>query len=67
MGWARRIAGYFFGIIIVLFGFLWITSTMTMSVILVGSIGLMIVIGGFVIVYLGHRAGRKKTQQLQPQ
>jgi hypothetical protein len=67
MGWARRIAGYFFGIIIVLFGFLWITSTMTMSVILIGSIGLMIVIGGFVIVYLGHRAGRKKTQQLQPQ
>jgi apolipoprotein N-acyltransferase len=67
MGWARRIAGYFFGIIIVLFGFLWITSTMTMSLILVGSIGLMIVIGGFVIVYLGHRAGRKKTQQLQPQ
>jgi len=67
MGWARRITGYFFGIIIVLFGFLWITSTMTMSIILVGSIGLMIVIGGFVIVYLGHRAGRKKTQQLQPQ
>ena len=67
MGWISKIAGYFFGILIVLFGFLWIISTMTVSVIVVGSIGLMIVIGGFVIVYLGHRAGRKKTQQLQPQ
>jgi divalent metal cation (Fe/Co/Zn/Cd) transporter len=67
MGWIRRIAGYFFGILIVFFGFLWIISTMTMSVILIGSIGLIIVIGGFVIMYLVHRAGRNKSQQLQPQ
>ena len=67
MGWIRRIAGYFFGILIVFFGFLWIRSTMTMSVILIGSIGLIIVIGGFVIIYLVHRAGRNKSQQLQPQ
>jgi hypothetical protein len=62
MGWAKKIAGYFFGVIIVLFGFLWIASTMTMSVILVGFIGLMIISGGFVIMYLGHRSGRKKKQ-----
>ncbi|HSL14543.1 MAG TPA: hypothetical protein VK882_09840 [Nitrososphaeraceae archaeon] len=66
MGWASKITGYFFGVIMVLFGFLWITSTMTMSVIFIGSIGLMIVLGGFVIIYLGHRSGRKK-KQLQPQ
>ena len=65
MGWAKKIAGYFFGVIIVLFGFLWIASTMTMSVIFVGSIGLIIISGGFVIMYLGHRSGRKK-KQLQP-
>ena len=48
MGWAKKIAGYFFGVVIVLFGFLW-----------------MIISGGFVIMYLGHRSGRKK-KQLQP-
>ena len=67
MGWTRKIAGYFTGIIIILFGFLWIASTMTISIILVGSLGLMIVIGGFVIMYLGHRSGRNKAQQIQPQ
>jgi hypothetical protein len=67
MGWARKIAGYFFGIIIILFGFLWIASTMPIPIILVGSIGLMIVIGGFVIMHLVHRSGRNKTQQIQPQ
>ncbi len=36
MGLISKIAGYFFGIIIVLVGLLWITSTMTISVILVG-------------------------------
>jgi hypothetical protein len=66
MGWASKIAGYFFGVIIVLFGFLWISSTMTLSVIIIGSIGLVIVLGGFVIMYLGHRNGRK-NKQLQPQ
>ncbi len=64
MGLISKIAGYFFGIIIVLFGLLWITSTMTISVILVGLIGLLMVIGGFGIMYLGHRSGRKKKQEL---
>lgn len=64
MGLLGKIAGYFFGIIIVLVGILWITSTMTISVILVGLIGLLMVIGGFGIMYLGHRSGRKKKQEL---
>ena len=64
MGFLSRIAGYFFGIIIFLFGILWITSTMTISVIIIGSIGLLMVIGGFVIMYLGHRSGRKKKTEL---
>ena len=64
MGLISKIAGYFFGILIVLVGLLWITSTMTISVILVGLIGLLMVIGGFGIMYLGHRSGRKKKQEL---
>ena len=64
MGLISKIAGYFFGIIIVLVGLLWITSTMTISVILVGLIGLLMVMGGFGIMYLGHRSGRKKKQEL---
>lgn len=68
MGRASKIAGYFFGIIIVLFGFFWIAATMSMPAIFAGDyilIGLIIVIGGFVIIYLGHRSGGKK-QELQP-
>jgi hypothetical protein len=64
MGWASKIVGYFFGIIIVLFGILWITSTIPIPVILIGLIGLIIVIAGFGIMYLGHRSGRKKKQEL---
>lgn len=64
MGLLSKITGYFFGIIIVLFGILWITSTMTISVILVGLIGLLMVIGGVGIMYLGHKSGRKKKQEL---
>jgi len=65
MGWASKITGYFFGVIIVLFGFLWIASTMTIPLVIIGSIGLIIVLGGFVIVYLGHKSGRKKKQLQQ--
>lgn len=64
MGWASKIVGYFFGIIIVLFGILWITSTIPIPVILIGLIGLIMVIAGFGIMCLGHRSGRKKKQEL---
>ena len=64
MGKASKIVGYFFGIIIVLFGIIWITSTIPLSLILVGSIGVIRVRGGFGIRYGGHRSGRKKKQEL---
>ena len=64
MGKASKIVGYFFGILIVLFGIIWITSIIPISIILVGSIGLIIVIGGFGIIYLVHRLDRKKKQKL---
>jgi uncharacterized membrane protein HdeD (DUF308 family) len=65
MGCASKIAGYFFGIIIVVFGIIWITSTIPLPVILVGVIGLIMVIGGISIMYLGHRSGRNKKQELE--
>ena len=64
MGLISRIAGYFIGIIIVLVGLLWITSTMTISVVLIGLIGLLMVMGGFGIMYLGHRSGSNKKHEI---
>ncbi len=55
MGKASKIVGYFFGILIVLFGIIWIMSKIPISLILVGSIGLITVMGGFGFIYLGHR------------
>ena len=67
MGWVSKITGYFFGIIIVLFGLLWIISAIPLSVILDGLIGLNIVILGFCILYSVHKAGiqNKHRQELQ--
>ncbi|MGZ5471701.1 MAG: hypothetical protein ACXWE0_08505, partial [Nitrososphaeraceae archaeon] len=63
MGWICKITAYFFGIIIVLFGLLWIISAIPLSIILDGLIGLNIVILGFCIIYSVHRAGRQKKHQ----
>lgn len=65
MGYARKFAGFFLGLLIVSFGLFWIASTMTIPLVIIGSIGLIIVLGGFVIVYLGHKSGRKKKQLQQ--
>ena len=62
MGYASKFAGYFLGVVIVSFGLLWIASTMTIPLVIIGSIGLIIVLGGFAIIYLGHKSGRKKKQ-----
>ena len=67
MGWVSKITGYFFGIIIVLFGLLWIISAIPLSVIIDGLIGLNIVILGFFILYSVHRAGRQKKHQQELQ
>ncbi len=64
MGWISKITGYFFGILIVLFGFLWIIALIPLYVILDGLIGLNTVILGFCIIYSVHKAGiQKKNQQ----
>jgi len=63
MGWISKILGYFFGIIIVLFGFLWIISLIPLYVIVDGLIGLNIVILGFCITYSVHIAGTPKKNQ----
>ncbi|HEX6647854.1 MAG TPA: hypothetical protein VF047_11800 [Nitrososphaeraceae archaeon] len=67
MGCVSKITGYFFGIIIVLFGLLWIISAIPLSVIIDGLIGLNIVILGFCIIYSVHRAGRQKKHQQELQ
>ncbi|MGZ5499764.1 MAG: hypothetical protein ACXWEW_01265 [Nitrososphaeraceae archaeon] len=67
MGWICKITAYFFGIIIVLFGLLWIISAIPLSIILDGLIGLNIVILGFCIIYSVHRAGRQKKHQQELQ
>ena len=64
MGWISKITGYFFGILIVLFGFLWIIALIPLYIILDGLIGLNTVILGFYIIYSVHKAGiQKKNQQ----
>lgn len=64
MGWISKIAGYFFGIIIVLLGLLWIISAIPLSVILDGLIGLNIIILGSCVIYSVYRSGsQKKLQQ----
>ncbi|HET8855971.1 MAG TPA: hypothetical protein VFM28_00430 [Nitrososphaeraceae archaeon] len=68
MGLASKIVGYFFGILIVLFGIIWIMSIIPISLIVVGLIGLIAIIVGISIMYLGHRSGgNKKEQELQLQ
>jgi hypothetical protein len=67
MGWICKITAYFFGIIIVLFGLLWIISAIPLSIILDGLIGLNIVILGFCIIISVHRAGRQKKHQQELQ
>lgn len=64
MGWVSKITGYFFGIIIVLLGLLWIISAIPLSVILDGLIGLNIIILGSCVIYSVYRSGsQKKLQQ----
>jgi hypothetical protein len=67
MGWINKIIGYFIGVLIVLFGFLWIIALIPLYVIIDGLIGLNIVILGFCITYSVHKAGiqQKNQQELQ--
>ena len=67
MGWISKIAGYFFGIIIVLLGLLWIISAIPLSVILDGLIGLNIIILGSCVIYSVYRSGSQKKHQQELQ
>ena len=67
MGWISKIAGYFFGIIIVLLGLLWIISAIPLSVILDGLIGLNMIILGSCVIYSVYRSGRQKKHQQELQ
>ena len=67
MGWISKIAGYFFGIIIVLLGLLWIISAIPLSVILDGLIGLNIILLGSCVIYSVYRSGRQKKHQQELQ
>ncbi len=67
MGWISKIAGYFFGIIIVLLGLLWIISAISLSVILDGLIGLNIIILGSCVIYSVYRSGSQKELQQELQ
>jgi hypothetical protein len=64
MGWISKITGYFIGILIVLFGFLWIIALIPLYVIIDGLIGLNIVILGFCITY-SARIQEKNQQEFQ--
>lgn len=57
-------AYYFFGILTIFFGILWIISTMSLSAVLEGSIGMIMVIGGFSIIYWGYRSGKIKEKTI---
>ena len=67
MGWISKIAGYFFGIIIVLLGLLWIISAISLSVILDGLIGLNIIILGACVIYSVYKSGSQKKHQQELQ
>jgi len=66
MGTATKVVGYIFGIIILLGGLLFFAFGMSQPIIWAGQymiMGILVMIFGFVIMYLGHRSGRKKQAE----
>jgi hypothetical protein len=66
MGTATKVIGYFFGILIILGGLFFFAFGMGQPTIWAGQyliMGVIIMIFGFVIMYLGHRSGRKKQAE----
>jgi len=69
MGTATKVLGYFFGILIFLGGLLFFVFGLNQPTLFAGQyliIGIIIMIFGFAIMYLGHRSGRKqKTERIE--
>jgi hypothetical protein len=66
MGTATKVIGYFFGILIILGGLIFFAFGLDQPVFFAGQyliMGIIIMIFGFVIIYLGHRSGIKKTTE----
>jgi ABC-type antimicrobial peptide transport system permease subunit len=62
LGKATKIIGYIIGIPVFLFGLLFLAFALDQPVLFAGQymiVAVMIMIFGFVIMYLGHRSGRK--------
>lgn len=66
MGTATKVVGYIFGILILLVGLFFFGLGLSQPIIFAGQyliLGVIIMIFGFVIMYLGHRSGRKKQAE----
>jgi hypothetical protein len=59
MGKIIGITGYIFGIIIIIFGLLWLGWTMSLPMLFAGQyliVGIIIVVIGVVIIYFAHKS-----------
>jgi membrane protein implicated in regulation of membrane protease activity len=66
MGTATKVVGYIFGILILLGGLFFFAFGLSQPMLFAGQyliLGIIIIIFGFVIMYLGHRSGRKKQTE----
>jgi uncharacterized protein YacL len=67
MGRAAQLSGYIIGFIILLAGIGFIIATLAMPLFFLGGfpiIGLLLIIFGFVIIYLGHRSRPTKEKKM---
>ena len=66
MGTATKVLGYFFGILIFLGGLFFFVFGLNQPTIWAGQyliMGVIIMIFGFAMMYLGHRSGIKKAKE----
>jgi uncharacterized protein YacL len=67
MGRASQVSGYIFGLIILLIGLGLIIAALAQPLFFLGGIpiiGLLLIIFGFVIIYLGHRSRPTKEKKM---
>ncbi len=69
MGTATKVVGYIFGMLILLGGLFFFAFAMSQPIIFAGQyliLAVIIIIFGFVVMYLGHNSGRKKQTETSP-